>query len=391
VNLALLLATLAVLAGVGELAVRRLAMPSDRVEREGRLKYRFNPYRPDGVLGHSLRSDWETVHATQDFQVTVRTNSLGLRGAPVSVAKPPGVLRLLVLGDSFAFGFGVEDHEAFPALLAPLLAERLGRRVEVLNAGVPGWSADHYYLFMRTRGFALEPDAVLVAVTENDVDDLGWNRLDLDEHGLPLRIESTRRLIDHRGRMRYVQGGPLVVPDPPIPGKDWLSDHSALYHWLRFRFVRGYLDFAMRKETRRRERGAGPPSAGPIESLAPQEIQSGLARHSDFRLRYHRYLLAALERDCRARGVPTAYLLVAFHDSDPQPDTAVAALHDDCEARTVPCLDTGKLPDMNTAPDTFYPHDGHWRPAAHRRVAEAVAAWLAGLELAGRPPAQSPS
>jgi hypothetical protein len=372
-NLLVLLVTLAVVAGLGEAVVRSLPQRRDLVERAGRLKARFNPYRADGVLGHSLRSDWETVHATRDFHVTVRTNELGLRGEPAAPAKTAGTFRVLVVGDSFAFGFGVEDEESFPALLETRLDTRFERPVEVLNAGVPGWSTDHYLLFLRTRGFALEPDLVVLAIMENDVGDLAWNRLILDEERLPVRIESLRRLIDHRGRMRYVEGSPLAVPALEFPGRLWLADHSALYHWLRFRLVRAWTRLAKGTEQRRRRREAGPPPEGAIATLSSGEIQSGLASGPEFRLRYHRHLVQALERDCRQRGVESFFLLVANRDSDPAPGSAAAALHRDCAARGDACLDTAKLFAPERSVRAFFPHDPHWNGFGHAQVAQALA------------------
>ena len=114
VNLLVLVALLAVCAGAGELVLRAAARPNDVARmREGK-KPRFNPYVPDGVLGYALRPDWHTVHLTSEYEVTVRTNGLGLRGAPASAEKPAGVYRVLVLGDSFAFGFGVRTRRPFP-------------------------------------------------------------------------------------------------------------------------------------------------------------------------------------------------------------------------------------------------------------------------------------
>src|SRR5262245_15661592 len=53
-----------------------------------------------------------------DVGVPVRINSLGLRGGEIARPKPKGTWRVLVLGDSVAFGWGVREEETFEALLA---------------------------------------------------------------------------------------------------------------------------------------------------------------------------------------------------------------------------------------------------------------------------------
>jgi len=375
------LALVAFCAGAGELALRMAAKPND-VSRtgSGQVKPRFNVYRPDGVLGYALRPDWQALHATDEFQVTVRTNALGLRGAAASAEKPSGVYRVLALGDSFAFGFGVEDAEAFPAVLERALAPPPGdARVEVLNAGVAGWSADQYLLFLETRGFALAPDLVLLTATENDPGDLAWNRLTLDERRLPVRIEPTRRMIDRRGAMRYLRGGPLAQPELRFPGQVWLSDHSLLYHWFRFRLARLATARELETEEKRLRAEAGVPPDGPIASLTPEAIQRGLWSGGEFQLRFHRHLVEAIRAACAARGVALATLLVEFRGPEPMPGSAAAALREDC-GRDPRCVRSSALLEGHAGDALFFSQDGHWTPRGHELVGRGLARWLARLE-----------
>jgi lysophospholipase L1-like esterase len=81
---------------------------------------------------------------------------------------------VLVLGDSFTFGAGVADNEAFPARLQPLLANDCGeaRRFEVINAGVSGYNtADEVANLERRWLPELDPDLVLLTFYVNDAYD----------------------------------------------------------------------------------------------------------------------------------------------------------------------------------------------------------------------------
>src|SRR5262249_53236366 len=100
----------------------------------------------------------------------------GLRDRVFAIPKPDGVYRVLVLGDSVAFGVNVPVSAAFPKVLERRLAGRTPR-VEVLNAGVLGYTAYNEVEYYRARGRAFPPDLVLVAVCMNDVVDpeLHWS------------------------------------------------------------------------------------------------------------------------------------------------------------------------------------------------------------------------
>ncbi len=376
-NLAVTLALLLAAAGIGEVALRASAVPNDRVERGGRLKYRFNPYQPDAVLGYAHRPDWETVHETAEFRVTVRTDRFGLRGGPAALPKPPDTFRVLAVGDSFTFGWGVEDDEAFPARLAEELAPPPGtRRTEVLNAGVPGWSADTYYLYLRDRGLALEPDLLLLAPMENDIPDLGLVDLEVGAGGLPLRTRSRIRLIDQRGRMHYVDGGPLSLPRIHFPGQSFLADHSRLYQFLGYRLARAFVGLSLRRAEARQREAAGAPPEGPIEALPPEEIRRGLASGDAFRLRYHRFLVRAIRALAREHGVPVRILLIQGRGPEPPPGSPLSELRRDCDADPACIRSAELLRDLDPA-EAFYPADGHWTKEAHAAVARGLARWLA--------------
>ncbi len=100
-----------------------------------------------------------------DFAVTTHAS---LRSEPVAERKEG--FRVLALGDSCTFGVGVEDDETWPAQLQRMLREA-GIVSEVINAGVPGYSAFQGKRFLESRGLSLEPDLVLVSFGFNDFDD----------------------------------------------------------------------------------------------------------------------------------------------------------------------------------------------------------------------------
>jgi lysophospholipase L1-like esterase len=357
-------------------AVLRLAPAWSRVTiRDGHFV--FNPYRPDGRLAFTLNPGVRIRHVDRDFSVAIAVNALGMRGPERGTAKPPGTRRILLLGDSFAFGWGVEQEEAFGARLERLLAPRVGP-VEVWSAAVPGWSTDQQYLYLHARGLVLEPDLVLLAVGENDLAELAYNRLTLDEGRLPVRVESLFRMIDATGRMRYLGRGRAALPRAAWPGEAWLQDHSRLYHWLRFRVSKALAGMAVWR--------AKPPvpdwllsdPARPIVGLSPDELQRALATSAEFRLRYHLFLVEAMEREARARGVPVRTLLVA-HSGETRPgDPVLAGLHDACASRPEACLDSARVIPASAIARFTFAHDFHWNREGHQRIADFLTEWLAG-------------
>ncbi len=119
-------------------------------------------YRPDPRVYWTLAPDQHRV--TKVNHLPVITNAHGTRGPDFAVPKPPNTLRILALGDSRMFGWGLRDEDTYARRLESELRRRLppGRRIEVINAGVDAWSYDQMRVFLRDVALAWQPDVVLV-------------------------------------------------------------------------------------------------------------------------------------------------------------------------------------------------------------------------------------
>lgn len=105
------------------------------------------------------------VQSRPNIRAEYEINAQGFRGPEIPFQKPDGKKRLIVIGDSVVEGYGVEFTEAF--------AYKLGENLklfgwEVINAGVQGGSPT-YYAANIERYLALNSDAVLIVLYENDI------------------------------------------------------------------------------------------------------------------------------------------------------------------------------------------------------------------------------
>ena len=101
----------------------------------------------------------------------VSLNSHGLRERELAIPKPEGTFRLLVLGDSFTWGVGLDAEQSVPRLLEELLtADHASRKIEVVNAAIPGHNTVEQLHLFRETGQLYEPDLVLLIYNLNDIE-----------------------------------------------------------------------------------------------------------------------------------------------------------------------------------------------------------------------------
>lgn len=103
--------------------------------------------------------------------VPVAINSLGLRGDEISFHKPPHTIRIVAVGDSITFGYGIPVEDTYAKILERRLNESVpgGTRYEVLNGGTLGGSLGDYLHFLNQKAAELQPDIVLIGLCLNDI------------------------------------------------------------------------------------------------------------------------------------------------------------------------------------------------------------------------------
>ncbi|MFN0152023.1 MAG: SGNH/GDSL hydrolase family protein [bacterium] len=100
---------------------------------------------------------------------TMTLNNAGFRGPEIGRVKSTGTLRVIAVGNSSTFGWGVDDDETYPAQLESRLRGRLApRAVEVMNAGIPGFTTFQGERILESELLPLDPDYVVLSFGFND-------------------------------------------------------------------------------------------------------------------------------------------------------------------------------------------------------------------------------
>ena len=155
-----------------------------------------------------------------DSRFVVRVNSEGMIDAEYPRTKPPGTLRIALLGDSVTVSIYVPPPEKFAALWKGALAARLGRPVEILNFAVEGSCTWDQLQLFHLRAQHFQPDYVVLGFFwGNDV----WNNEALAGKG------RANPLADEYPEPTFMTG--LRVANRRL--SRWLWNHTYAYQYLR--------------------------------------------------------------------------------------------------------------------------------------------------------------
>ena len=250
---------------------------------EPREVMRYFFVQSDNVLHHKFIPLAKGRFKTASFDTHYEIDSLGLRDREYPEEKPVGKERILMLGDSFTEGIGVEASETFSKVLEGFLDDSLTRgKYEVINSGVGSYSPLLEYLYLQNGGLKLSPDVVVLNLDLSDMyDDIQYTRLArYGRDSIPVGVSPEPRAQSQGWISRAVEAT-----------KDFLRDNTRLYNFLTLRLGR-YSEAAQHEGT-----GMGNLLYDKYAMLRPGYTY----REQDWVLT-HRYLL--LIRDLlKARGV----------------------------------------------------------------------------------------
>lgn len=206
----------------------------------------------------------------------VSLNRRGFRGRELVVPKPGGHARVVVLGDSIAFGFGVSDEQAFPELL-----DARPNGMEAGNLAVQGYGPGQELLVLLREGLRYQPDLVVLAFCLGN---------DFADAVLPVALYNG---LTPRPRFRLVRGSLVLDEAAMRPGAaarvvGWLSDYSHLYN--------------------RASALIAPPPAPSEESWRVRKREA--LQDEEYVLRLTVALVMEMERICREQGI--GFVLASF-------------------------------------------------------------------------------
>lgn len=328
------------------LAVAALSVALTVLALEGFLRWSYPKkawpvlrlyYRAAPKIGYELVPG---VAGTGSFGEAIVINSHGLRDVERPWAKPQGVTRILVLGDSFTFGMKIEAPASYPkALEAMLNGSGDGRRYDVINAGVVAYSLCQERKWLGLKGWRYEPDLILIGFFGDDPhcqgEESGQRFLEPRVYRTFTRVSTLYNYL--RNSYNIVKARYLERWRPA-----WTGGRASRARYLeRNRFT----------NIREEEWGAVAKDLG--------AIRSGAAR--------------------RGAGLLVVVIPDAGQVGFPELQSPTRRLLTICKNEGIACLDT--TPRFEAAPEPLnlylYPLDPHLSPAGHALVAQAVAERIA--------------
>jgi lysophospholipase L1-like esterase len=349
-------AEIALLAGVllaclplAEIVLRFVApqpLPSQEEIRRFVLR---GMYVADARAGYTLAPGFSGRLERAGHATLFSTNALGLRSGEVGPKARP---RVLALGDSMTWGWGVAQGEEWVHQAGREIARRGGPELESLNGGVNGYGTEGALCRLEDLGPKLSPDLVLLGFFANDYAD---------------------NLVSPREAYTVRDGYLFDLASERWFREHWLARHSHLWRL-----------WAAAGEAWRVKEGGGPLGAGPARRLGPEDFQRGMEVSEALVAR-----MAAVSRSLGARLAvvwlpPDAY---TFAGSRPGDIPLQAELQRRLAAAGVPSFDL--LPVLTAEPDPrglYLPRDGHFTVRGHQVAGAAVGKWVVETGLLSREP-----
>lgn len=270
-----------------------------------------------------------------EFSITITHNSQGLRDREVPFERVAGRRRMLLIGSSFSWGFGVEQSEIYAEIVEARYPDW-----EIVNASVSGYGTDQELLYLKLRGHRFEPDVILLPV----------HYTDLAGNLLPTRYWHNKPFFERDA------GGELALRNQPVPAPSALQRFQKYFFTQTSFFSSVYLRYEAVRGVWARAATAG-------EGAKP------LSREG-FELT--RDLVLAIDETAKQMGARLIVLLTPTFRDDWTRFISQELSH----ARIAHSSLADAFADPDASVRLRFANDPHWNAAGHRVVADALEAFL---------------
>lgn len=348
--------------GLAEIAVRSISP-----QETGPARFAFDSELGDIPVPYQKgRRHYPGVY---DFSYS--NNSLGFRGSREFGPKKPGDFRLLLLGDSFTYGLGVNDDQTFAFHLEQYLRQP-SLAAEVINAGCPGKGTDYELKLFQTLGAKLQPDVTVLCFFCNDfADNARGEYYDLDADG-QLRARSLER--NQRGIKSVLLN---------FPGYNWLISWSQAANLVK----QAAVDYLVK--TGKDQGGAATAASSLVVSYESGFDGSGCSNNRNRRLT--EIYVDHLKKAVKQAG---SILVVCYIPISSEVETfreKQVLSRDELAIREIIEIRGGTLrsltPLLASAPEPvgeLYYAEGHWTPRAHLLAGRYLGDYIASQLQAKR-------
>lgn len=152
--------------------VAEITQHRDENQKEGSQIYANKPLMNysekdeiHNILKKNVSGKWSTLGGKTYH---IESNSKGLREEKFNKTLPEDTYRILVVGDSFTFGWGLNASDRYTEILEKRLNRNATQKYQVINAAIPGWGLKDYYKFIKYRGQNYNPDMIVAGLVGNE-------------------------------------------------------------------------------------------------------------------------------------------------------------------------------------------------------------------------------
>jgi lysophospholipase L1-like esterase len=300
-------------------------------------------WRHDELLGWSHIPNSSGRFDSFGFESVVRINSRGFRDVERFYERHGSKFRIVVLGDSMVWGWGVQQDQIFTAL-----AERQRQDIEVINLGVSGYGTDQELILLRLEALPYCPDLIVVVVMDNDFD---------------TNTQTSLFLGYQKPMFELGKNGSLVLTNTPVPKQSiWVHSAAAAMQdsYLLNQAARAYERIQVR-------RGPSPPTAQSSHRIDqfPGEYKEALTAA----------LLMEIHKEAKDMGSRVLLLLADRMGSRGEEITTFF------RSRGIDILNLDPVFPRDHAIELHLSDSIHWTAAGHQRVADQLLRYLDDVKV----------